>query len=103
LEGPDKGGEKIKVDATLTYTAPKDKGGLPFQIKEATLKSKEGTGYAIFDKAKGRFDSSTMKMKLEGVLKIEVGGMETTVELTQDQTATVKTLDQDPTKTKEKK
>jgi Family of unknown function (DUF6263) len=102
-EGPDKAGEKVKVDAALTYAAPKDKGGLPFQIKEATLKSKEGTGSAIFDKAKGRFESSTMKMKLEGVLKIEVGGMETTVELSQDQTATVRTLDQDPTKQPQKK
>jgi hypothetical protein len=99
-EGPDKGGEKVKVDATLTYTPPTEKGGLPFAIKEATLKSKEGTGSAIFDKAKGRFESSTMKMKLEGTLKIEVGGMETTVELTQDQTATVKSYDDNPIKKK---
>jgi hypothetical protein len=102
-EGPDKGGEKVKVDAALTYAAPKDKGGLPFQIKEATLKSKEGTGFAIFDKKQGRFESSTMKMKLEGVLKIEVGGMETTVELSQEQTATVRTTDQDLTKQPQKK
>jgi hypothetical protein len=101
LEGPDKGGEKIKIDATLTYSPPKDKsGGLPFQIKSATLKSKEGTGHAIFDKAKGRIESSTMTMKLEGTLDIEVGGMTTTVELSQTQTATVRSMDSDPTKTK---
>ena len=102
-EGADKAGEKVKVDAELTYTAPTEKAGLPFQIKSASLKSKEGAGSAIFDKAKGRFESTSMKMKLEGSLVIEVGGMETTVELTQDQTATVKTLDQDPTKQQPKK
>ena len=99
-EGPDKGGEKVKIDAALTYTAPTEKAGLPFQIKKASLTSKEATGSALFDKAKGRFESSTMKMKLEGTLMIEVGGMETEVILTQDQSATVRTLDADPTKTK---
>jgi len=97
-EGPDKGGEKIKVDSTLTYEAPKEKAGLPFVIKKATLSSKDGNGTAIFDKAKGRFDSSTMKMKIDGTLLIEVGGMETEVTLTQDQTATVKTMDESPIK-----
>jgi Family of unknown function (DUF6263) len=97
-EGPDKGGEKIKVDSALTYEAPTEKAGLPFVIKKATLSSKEGTGTAIFDKAKGRFDSSTMKMKIEGTLLIEVGGMETEVALTQDQTATVKSMDENPIK-----
>ena len=100
LEGPDKGGEKIKVDATLTYVVPEDKAGLPFQIKAAKLSSTKGTGTAIFDQAKGRFESSTMSMKLEGTLEIEVGGMTTSVELNQDQTATVKSFDEDPRKTK---
>ncbi len=103
-EGPDKGGEKIKVDATLTYEAPgpADKAGLPFVIKKASLNSKEGTGTAIFDKAKGRFESSTMNMKLEGTLLIEVGGMETEVALTQDQKAAVKSFDENPIKGKQK-
>lgn len=97
-EGAEKAGEKIKIDASLSYSPPKTNLGLPFTIKDATLKSKEGTGTAIFDKAKGRFESSTMKMKLDGTLKIEVGGMETVVELTQDQTATVTSSDTDPRK-----
>ncbi len=97
-EGPDKGGEKIKIDATLTYAQPKNNAGLPFTIKEASLKSKEGSGSAIFDSKKGRFETSTMKMKIEGTLKIEVGGMETVVDLSQDQTATSKSFDQDPWK-----
>jgi hypothetical protein len=95
-EGQEKGLDKIKIDAKLTYSAPQDKGGLPFVIKEAELVSKEGTGYAYFDRKEGRFDSSTMKMKLDGTLKIEVGGMETAVELNQDQTATVKSSSTNP-------
>jgi hypothetical protein len=97
-EGQEKNLDKIKVEAKLTYSAPTDKGGLPFVIKSAELTSKEGTGVAYFDRAKGRFDSSSMKMKLEGNLKIEVGGMETEVQLTQDQTATVKSHDDNPIK-----
>jgi hypothetical protein len=97
-EGQEKDLDKIKIDAKLTYSAPTDKGGLPFTIKSAELTSKEGTGYAYFDRKKGRFESSTMKMKLEGTLKIEVGGMETDVTLTQDQTATVKSSDDRPVK-----
>ena len=37
-----------------------------------------------------------LEMKLEGELTIEVGGMETTVTLVQDQVATVETRDTDP-------
>ena len=102
-EGPDKEGDKIKINAALNYVAPTGKaGGLPFQIKSAKLQSKEGTGYAIFDKKKGRIESSNMTMKLEGTLEIEVGGMTTTVELSQDQKASVRSLDTDPTKATKK-
>lgn len=95
-EGQEKGLDKIKIDAKLTYSAPTDKGGLPFVIKSAELVSKEGTGYAYFDRKEGRFDSSNMKMKLEGTLKIEVGGMDTDVTLNQDQTATVRSTSNNP-------
>lgn len=97
-EGPDKLGEKIKVAAALTYGVPTEKTGLPFTIKSASLKSTEGAGAAYFDKAKGRFASSTIRMKLTGTLDIEVGGMSTAVELNQDQTATSESFDNDPRK-----
>jgi hypothetical protein len=92
-KGTDKDKAKIDIATTLKYTAPSDKGGLPFVIKDAKLSSESGTGEAIFDVAKGRFDSSTLKMKLVGDLTIEVGNMTTTVSLTQDQTATSTTHD----------
>src|SRR5262249_17453847 len=95
-DGPDKQLEKVGIKATLEYKAPTQTGGLPFTIKEATLKSKEGSGVAYFDKAKGRFASSKMDMVLEGNLRIEVGGMDTAVTLRQTQTATVETFDEAP-------
>ena len=90
--------DKIKVDTTLIYQAPAPNasGGLPFQIKEANLQSKEATGTILFDKEKGRLDSSEMNLKLEGKLKIDIGGMATDVELSQTQKTTVKTSDTDP-------
>ncbi|MCI0457295.1 MAG: hypothetical protein L0Z62_09985, partial [Gemmataceae bacterium] len=67
-----------------------------FSIKEAELKSKDATGTILFDMAKGRLDSSEMNLKLEGKLKIDIGGMATDVELSQTQKTTVKTSDTDP-------
>jgi hypothetical protein len=92
-KGIDKDKAKIEIATTLKYTAPSEKAGLPFVIKDAKLSSDSGTGEAIFDTAKGRFDSSSLKMKLSGDLTIEVGNMTTTVNLTQDQTATSTTYD----------
>jgi hypothetical protein len=98
----DKGRDKISITSTLTYIKPDVKNGLPFTIKDATLASKEGSGVAYFDREKGRFVETTMKMKLEGDLTIEVGGMETKVGLVQNQDATSKTYDDLPEVLKKK-
>lgn len=96
VESIDKGTAKIKIDAKLDYTAPKDKRNLPFTIKSAKLASTQGTGWAIFDLEKGRIESSEITMKLSGDLDIDVSGMVTKVDLTQDQTSKVKTSDTNP-------
>lgn len=62
-----------------------------------------GSGTAIFDPALGRFESSEIKMDLKGTLKIEVGSMNTTVELDQTQTAKSITRPENPWATAEKK
>lgn len=90
------GGEKIDIKTKLEYTAPSKKEGLPFIIKSANLKSDAGTGEAVFDKAKGRFSSTKLKMNLEGDLRIEVGNMETQVTLSQTQDASTTTEDANP-------
>lgn len=93
-------GSEATVDITtkLTYTAPGDekKQGLPFVIKSAKLTGEGGTGTAIFNGAKGRFEKTDLKMTLTGSLEIEVGNMTTTVNLTQTQTATSDTKDEEP-------
>jgi hypothetical protein len=92
--------DKISVATTLTYTAPGENspGGLPFKIKSADLKSKDGTGTILFDNDKGRLASSEMNLKLNGKLSIEIGGMTTDVTLDQTQKTTVRTSDDNPAK-----
>jgi hypothetical protein len=87
---------KLKAETTLTYRPPganEPAEGLPFKIKTADLKSKDGTGTIAFDVKKGRLDNSSMKLTLEGNLTIEIGGNPTPVNLKQEQTTTLKTGD----------
>jgi Family of unknown function (DUF6263) len=90
---------EIGIKSKLTYTQPGEaaKGGLPFVIHKAELKTSGGTGKAIFDDSKGRFESTTIEMNLTGELVIEVGNMKTTVTLNQKQTAKSTTYDTPPT------
>jgi hypothetical protein len=88
---------KIKVDAALEYKAPSDQagqGGLPFKIKSADLKSSNAGGVILFNPEKGRVEKSTMKLELKGKLSIEIGGQQTTVDLSQTQESTVETSDE---------
>jgi Family of unknown function (DUF6263) len=98
----DKKLDRIKVETTLTYTPPGDAaaGGasLPFKIKSASLTSKDANGFILFNADKGRIVSSEMKLTLSGDLNIEIGGQTTKVELTQNQTTTVKTTEDSPIK-----
>jgi hypothetical protein len=90
------GSGKVDIKTKLKYTAPTKKEGLPFIIHEAELTSDNGTGEATFDFTKGRFSKTKLEMKLTGNLKIEVGNMTTTVQLTQSQDATTVTHDDNP-------
>jgi Family of unknown function (DUF6263) len=102
-DGPKDKLDVVKIEAELKYSAPpKDKGGLPFTIKDATLSGKSTSGEALFDRAKGRIASSTLAMKLDGVLNIEVGNMATEIKLNQEQTSRTKTFDELPPEAKAK-
>jgi hypothetical protein len=97
----DKGLATIKVETTLKYKPPKEStgaGGLPFKIKSADLKSTSASGTVTFNQEKGRVEKSTMKLNLSGKLSIEIGGQQTTVELSQTQESTVETTDTNPVK-----
>jgi len=95
-KGEKSGKDTVGIKTTLTYSAPESKAGLPFVIQKADLKGENGEGEAIFDRAKGRFESTNMKMKLTGKLTIEVGNMNTEVELNQDQESSSLTYDDMP-------
>jgi len=99
--GPDKL-ETIKVDTTTKYVPPPDTamdqgtGALPFKIKSGDLKSTTSSGTIKFDNTKGRVESVDTKLEIKGELNIEISGQTTKVELTQNQTTTVKTQDNNP-------
>ncbi len=98
-DGADKDGlEKVTIKAGMKYGVPTKKDGLslPFVIKDAKLSSTEGSGSAFINRKKGRIEESDIKMKLEGYLVIDIGGMETKVDLVQEQASKVKTTDTNP-------
>jgi hypothetical protein len=88
--------ERILVRTSLKYEAPKDKSGLPFTIKSADLKSTAGKGEILFDAARGRLVSSDVSMTLAGKLIVEIGGMETEVDLRQTQRTRIRVTDVNP-------
>ncbi len=98
LKGKEGDLANITVDVSMHYKAPTDADpNLPFKIKSADLKTKpekdKPEGKIVFNTKLGRIESSTLKLKINGTLVIEIGGTSTNVELTQDQTTTVKTSD----------
>jgi hypothetical protein len=88
----------IKIATDLKYSPPAAGAatGLPFKILSADLKSKDGIGTAQFDAQKGRLASLNMSLKLEGKLTIDIQGMNSEVQLNQEQTTQVKTTDENP-------
>jgi hypothetical protein len=92
---------KYVVEGRMKYTAPRRGEGLPFKIKGARLSSDKITGTVTIDPRAGRVQESQTEMKLHGKLTIEVGGMDTEVELVEEQTVTSRTLTSDPIRKKE--
>jgi hypothetical protein len=72
-------------------------GGLPFgKLKKLDLKKSSDTGTFLFDRDKGRIDSSDETVKLEGKIVAEANGQELELDLTHTQKTTVKTSDTNP-------
>jgi Family of unknown function (DUF6263) len=91
---------KLKADTKLTYQPPGQQtaGVLPFTIKSADLKSTQAGGTILFNPEAGRQESMDQTLKLAGKLTIAIGGMDTDVELNQEQKTTVKTSAENPVK-----
>ena len=96
-DGPHKGMDKIEIETVITYTAPKGKAeGLLFRIKEgSTLTSvpEDSKGVIYYDSKAKRIESAEIKIKLKGKLTVQIGNVETQVELIQQQTTSIKTKD----------
>jgi hypothetical protein len=90
--------DRVEVVPTLTYKAPTDQDGLLFKIKGGTLTTGEPTaqdksGYVLFNPATGKVEESQISVKMKGNLNVTIGGTDTTIDLNQEQTTTVKTAD----------
>jgi hypothetical protein len=94
---------EIDVAVELKYTPPAaDQGGetLPFKIKGGKIEqSKEPTknkGKVLFNTKSGRIESAKIDVMMTGSLTLDIGGTQTEVTLTQDQSTEVKTFDKSP-------
>lgn len=88
--------DRILVQNTVKYEPSKDKTTLPFTIKSAELKSTAAKGEILFDAARGRLVGSDVSMTLAGKLIVEIGGMETEVDLRQTQRTRIRVTDVNP-------
>ena len=75
--------------------APTEGGdGLLFKIKSGDLKSTNPEkGVILYDPKTGRIQSARIKIKLKGELTVTIGGADTKVELSQEQTTEIETSD----------
>jgi hypothetical protein len=88
--------DKIEVETIINYTAPKDTEGLLFRIKEGSKLTSDpaaSKGVVYYDSKNQRIPFAEIKIKLKGDLTVVIGGTDTKVELTQEQTTTIKTGD----------
>jgi hypothetical protein len=96
-EGPNKDFDKVTVETSIVYTAPKDATeGLLFRIKgdsKLTSDPAGSTGVVYYDPKAQRIAEATINIKLKGDLVVVIGGTDTKVELTQEQKTVIKTSD----------
>jgi hypothetical protein len=92
-EGKKEGLERIKVETRIAY--PLLQGGA------LTTPKKVLPGQILFDTARGRVARALVPLKLEGNMKIDIGGVMRVVDLSQFQTITVTVTDSNPIPKKE--
>jgi hypothetical protein len=97
-KGPADGGmEKVDITGEMSYEAPKADGpDLGFKIAKVDLNQKKLTGSLLFDTKAKRVSSLELNTVLGGSMTIEVGGMQTQVDLEGTSTQTVRVLEKRP-------
>jgi hypothetical protein len=101
FEGPDSSDKnlgRIAVTQKLTYAAagPGAGGALPFKVVSTDFKKSEGTGTVWVNLKKGRIERSVLAQQLKGKMTIDIGGMNTEIDIDQKQKVTITTFDAPP-------
>jgi hypothetical protein len=90
-DGQKDGFEQVDVKGKFSFKAPKEGAeGLPFKIVEIDLKSPGTKGTMLFDAKKGRLEKFTSSQKMSGSMTMDVQGQQITVELTADESRTIR-------------
>jgi hypothetical protein len=99
-EGTDKvdgkNAERIAVEMSMTYAAPKPEGSASLEIKKGDLKVEGAKGTIYFDAAAGRLVRSEATIPSKGIMTFSFGGRDTDMELDQKQTIKNRVLDKNP-------
>lgn len=95
-EGKQERGEQVRVDFSLEYVPPTPEIAkqLLFRVKAANFQAGPESSAAVwFHPEKGRLDSSDKFLDLKLILVVEIGDLQTPVEVLQQQKVTAKVTD----------
>src|ERR1043165_2979917 len=84
-DGMEKDLAVIQGTSTLTYSAPKDDGGLPFKISKGNIDATNAKTRLLFDSNLGRPSSEHTTLALKGNLTLAIGEMEVEMTLEMEQ------------------
>jgi hypothetical protein len=98
FEGPDRGDKtlgRIAVTQKLTYSpaGPGAGGALPFKVVGTDFKKLEGNGTVWVNMKQGRIERSKSALQMKGKMTVEIGAMNTDIEIDQTQHVTITTFD----------
>jgi hypothetical protein len=96
-KGKVKDGEEITVNRKLTYELPKD-AAAGVKVTKADIKVDKATANIVVDPAAGRLVSHTQTTHLAGKLTTNDGSKDTTTDIDQTTTRTLRRVDENPLK-----
>ena len=86
----------VDVKTQSRFSKPKNQAKLPFTIRQVNFDKNEATGQAVVDLEKGFVENLSIKRRLRGQLKIEIGGTTTMVHMDQRETLHIATSSKNP-------
>jgi hypothetical protein len=88
---------RIRLDQTFNYFPP-PKAQKPFAITKTQFSFKGTKGIVFFDTVHKRVSNSKSVLKTEGKCVMDIGGRKNKLDLSQTQTTTITTTDDNPVK-----